>query len=684
MPTIITRGAASALAFGWARITAFLDPYFKYVTMLLPGNGTNGAQNNTFLDSSANAFSITRNGNTTQGAFSPYGSNWSYSSTANGNLLNIAQNTAFAFGTGDFTIEAWVWRSDATAQRAIIDTRGASSGTVGILFYQTTQGYLTVFDGTGTVVGGSAATGFSSNLWTHVAVTRSGTTTTLWIDGVSKATNASDTRNYANGAGGTNIGRQFGSTTNDWIGFISNLRVVKGTALYTSNFTPSTSPLTAVSGTVLLACQSNRFVDNSSNNFTLTLTGSPSILSFSPFSPSTPYNATTNGGSGYFDGTGDELNAGSNAAFAFGTGAYTVELWVYPTVASTSYSAGQGPIFIFNDTTNGFGFWDVSNSGLRIDVRAGSPVLTSTSHLVTNAWNHVVAVRSGTGTNQTSIFLNGTRVANGTDATNWTITGPLKLGGISATGYYINGYATDARVVKGTAVYDPTLSTITVPTAPLTNVTNTQLLCNFTNAGIIDNAMMGDLETVGNAQISTAQSKFGLSSIYFDGNGDYLFAPDSPNYDFGAGDFTIEFWIYRAASGNFMPIEKTISGQFGSWYMEFTSATNVLAWNCSSTGASNNMFNAVSMGTLPSLNTWYHVALVRNGSNFTGYINGVGTSLGTSTATIFKSTYGITVGAHNGSASFYLNGYIDDLRITKGYARYTANFTPPSAPFPTQ
>jgi len=117
MPTAFTRGAGSALALGWARITAFLDPYFEYVSMLLPGNGTNGAQNNTFLDSSTNNFTITRNGNTTQGTFSPYGSNWSYFSAANGNYLTVPQNTAFAFGTGDFTIEAWVFKIEASRQQ---------------------------------------------------------------------------------------------------------------------------------------------------------------------------------------------------------------------------------------------------------------------------------------------------------------------------------------------------------------------------------------------------------------------------------------------------------------------------------------------------------------------------------------------------------------------------------------
>ena len=83
------------------------DAQFNYVTMLLHGDGTNGAQNNTFLDSSANNFTITRNGNTTQGSFSPYGSNWSNYFGGSANYLQTASSTALQLGTGDFTIEFW-------------------------------------------------------------------------------------------------------------------------------------------------------------------------------------------------------------------------------------------------------------------------------------------------------------------------------------------------------------------------------------------------------------------------------------------------------------------------------------------------------------------------------------------------------------------------------------------------
>jgi hypothetical protein len=152
---------------------------------------------------------------------------------------------------------------------------------------------------------GNSTTNVSLNTWTHIAVTRVGTTLTYYINGVASGTGTSSA-NISDTA--VQVMRGFGGITNSPIGYISNLRTVVGTAVYTGNFTPSTTPLTAISGTSLLTCQSNRFKDNSTNNFTITRNGDVSVQRFSPFSPTAAYSAATIGGSGYFNGTTDYIS----------------------------------------------------------------------------------------------------------------------------------------------------------------------------------------------------------------------------------------------------------------------------------------------------------------------------------------------------------------------------------------
>jgi hypothetical protein len=643
------------------------DPYFEYTTLLLPGNGTNGAQNNTFLDGSTNNFTITRNGNTTQGTFSPF------SQTGWGNYFNgssrfsVSSNVALTPGSGDFTIECWIYPTAAFSTFNGIfvgDTTGAMN------FGKISGGIGLRSSGVADII---SATAPSINQWTHIAITRSGTDVRLFYDGVQQGSTVTNSTNFAQST--VYLGDN-GAGTAYWNGYLSNLRFVKGTALYTSNFTPSTTPLTAISNTQFLTFQSNRFIDNSTNAFTLTPSGSPSVVAFSPFNPTASWSAATYGGSGYFDGNGDYLSAGSNSAFAFGTGAYTVECWVYPSSVSQQ-------VYVVNDTTNGSVFYFETNSsaGFSITPRAGTPLVTGGySSLITNSWNHVVFVRGSTSANQTSIFVNGTRVANGTDSTNWTVTGPCLIGGLAAGGYMFTGYLSSTRVVKGTAVYDPTQTTLTVPTAPLTAITNTSLLLNFTNAGIYDATSKNDLETVGNAQISTTQSKWGGSSMYFDGTADYLLPNGSATnmFTFGTGDFTVEFWMNA---------------------ISFTTPT-IIIFDCRplstdglypciyfSSGQIRYFVNNADRitGSTLSASQWYHIALSRSGTNTKLFVDG------TQVGSTYTDSNNYLCGANRpsiGCRGFTLGdnnyyGYLQDLRITKGYARYTANFTAPTAAFPT-
>jgi len=658
------------------------DPYYEYTTLLLPGNGTNGAQNNTFLDSSTNAFSITRNGNTTQGTFSPFSqTGWgNFFRDGFADFLTTPSDAAFGMGTGAWTIEGWFYTSKPLDQFNVvwhIGTINATDGMAGSL------GSNSVGFRSNGQTDISAAVAIS-NQWTHIAWVKNSNTVTIYVNGAAVVSG-----NYTNSIATGLMTIGYNSTGFRFGGYISNLRVIKGTAVYTANFTPPTSPLTAISGTSLLTCQANRFFDASSNNFTITRGGDTSIQAFSPFNPTAAWSAATNGGSGYFDGSGDYLRCSqnTNAAFSLGTGDFTFEAWVFPTVYG-----GSGTFIACQNQSNGsaglsFGLYLTSAglTGLLVGPSSGSYAVNITGTTVPlNAWTHVAVTRSGS---NFTVWKNGVSDTTATSAV--TISqdsssgnlGGWNIGASPVTAQNITGYISDARLVKGTAVYT---TAFTPPTAPLTAITNTSLLTNFTNAGIYDATSKNDLETVGNAQISTTQSKFGGSSMYFDGTGDYLTTPNKNLLNFGNGDFTIEGWFYKTGSqamrpfGTFDASGTNASASVGM----FINATSGLpqAWI---TVGSTFYYAIASTQAIPT-NSWVHYAVVRYGGTLIQFVNGV--QDGTVSVT--------TLSANNGSTNFsigqdglYVNanyqGYIDDFRITKGIARYTSNFTPPTTAFLT-
>jgi hypothetical protein len=652
------------------------DPYWEYVTLMLHGNGTNGAQNNTFLDSSTNNFTITRNGNTTQGTFSPYGSNWSNYFDGSGDYLEIANSTNLDFGSGDFTVECFVNFNSVSTQQAFFSKWRVGPGYEYFFGYDPANGLNFVYSTTGSGagnVGRTYAVTLSVGVWYHVAFCRSSGSTRAFVNGYQVGSTTSDNVAIVT----TNQIQTVGIIRDDALfwpmnGYISNLRVLKGTALYTSNFNTSIIPLTAVTNTQLLTCQSNRFVDNSTNNFTLTRNGDVSVQRFSPFNPTAPYAAVTDGGSGYFDGSGDYLTAPSNAAFAFGTGDFTIEAWIY----CTNFSGVEN--FIFDSrssvSTAGMGFNIEPTTGkLRYSGNANN-VLTSTS-ITANTWTHVAWVRSGS---TLTGYINGVSGGSVSNSDNLTQNvGAIGVVGFSASGYF-NGYISNLRVVKGTAVYT---TNFTPSTTPLTPITNTSLLLNFTNAGIIDNAEMNNLETVGNAQISTAQSKFGGASMLFDGSGDGVQFRSFPQpLSFGTGDFTIEFWVYPATSpnNNWTPI-LTMGFSGGGQEVRLSQNINNTGWGWLYPNNSNNADVYAGFGTLTT-STWSHIAMTRSGSTLRLFKDGVLISTATSISFNFTNrslfSIGLPQAAYSDGA---FNGYVDDVRITTGYARYTAAFTPPTS-----
>lgn len=184
----------------------------------------------------------------------------------------------------------------------------------------------------------------------------------------------------------------------------------------------------------------------------------------------------------------------------------------------------------------------------------------------------------------------------------------------------------------------------------------------------------------GNTQISTAQSKFGGASMAFDGTGDYLSAPNDPAFYFGSGDFTVEGWARAngSISSTACFLGKWSLGTGGLQFIVGAASSNRAYFSLSNDGAASTELVGAS-NSIPS-SVWFHFAGVRSGNVQTMYVNGVSVASGPIVGALFdNAAYSLTAGSNGFSQAF--NGHLDELRITKGVARYTANFTPPSAPF---
>ena len=441
--------------------------------------------------------------------------------------------------------------------------------------------------------------------------------------------------------------------------------------------------------------QNNTFLDSSTNNFTITRNGTPTQGSFSPYALNgVAYSPTLHGGSGYFPGVnGNYLSVPSNAGFNFSSGTFTVECWVY----FDTFRSGFYQVLMGNYINSSSGWALEVDSKYATNVLLfgftgdSGPTITGPS-LSTQTWYHV-AVSGSYGSYK--MFVNGTQVGSTYTGSPSLVGGGLSIGAVTSGGdgagtATMNGRISNLRITNGRACYT---TNFTLPTSPVTLTSNggatpstaptsgqVSLLCDFTNGGIFDNTKKNVLTTVGDAKVSTSVVKYGTGAMYFDGTGDYLTLPASSNFDFGAGNLTFEGWInvpdisstYKCIFSQGYPIQ--IYARAGTIEVYFNDSDDSVSYIVFITGPSNSVV----------ANTWTHFAVVRNGTTFTVYVNGIaGTPATGVSQSVFYSATAPNVGYVTGGLGPYIfNGYIDDLRITKGIARYTANFTPPTRALP--
>jgi hypothetical protein len=640
--------------------------------------------------------------------FNPFGS---VSFNGSNQYLTMPNNSVFNFGSGAFTVEAWVYcDSSVTTQQCIVTNYGGT--TTGWSLQVETGKFVATFSGDGVDILGTTA--LAINQWYHVAISGATGSIKMFVDGNLDGTYTGATT--LNSSAVLSIGRI--ATVGYMNGYISNLRIVNGVAVYTGAFNVPRAPLqgiqptgttniSAITGTqtqlLLQTPNTASFIaDSSANNFTLTNNGAATAAALTPFVNGGGAGwefAGPENGSASFNGSTQYLSRTNDAAFnlPLSSGSVTIEAWIYITSYADSnvvYSVGgvgeitAGRLIFFTNLT----------TGRLVFVITDTTYLDATGPVVPrNAWCHVALVRSGT---TYTVWLNGVSSASAVTASDPTGGGSMRIGrGTSTSTNYFNGFVSNLRLVKGVAVYTDAFTppirqlpavqdanVYGVPSAAITG-TQTSLLLNTPNnsQNILDSSTNNFVITNNGSVLPSGISPFvpDLGAVSFNGTNQSLSIATNTAFEFGSGAFTVECWIYpisfNATDGGFM----AVGPQDGSATWIFRGSNNgtltFTFWSAATT-----VGLILNSGTgIVNLNVWNHLAVTRSGSTFTMWADGVSVATGTSASAISNTgrpariAYGFA-----SSAIRYQNCYISNVRWVKGVAVYTGAFTPSTQPLP--
>lgn len=362
------------------------------------------------------------------------------------------------------------------------------------------------------------------------------------------------------------------------------------------------------------------------------------------------------------------------------TGDFVMECWVYMTGSASSYVLIEA-----RNNTNAYEdfVWYLHNGGyIGFVVGPSYARLDGNSALVPqNQWTHIALVRSG---GIMSAYVNGVRDAvtiNYSGAIT-PVSSTLRIGSNGSNSF--SGYIDDLRItVDSSRGY--TGATIIVPPAvfpdidisglvpdPYYSSVSLLLHADGTGSTFVDSSPTPKTITAyGDATQSATQSKWGGKSAAFDGSGDYL---TIPAIAFGTGDFVLECWLYfNSISGSYTGIYDGRPGVNGAYPALLLNGSNI-AWYVG------NAFEIT--GSSLSAGQWYHVAVARASGSTRMYLNGTQVGTTFSDSTNYASSATTFIG--NGSGGFFMNGFIDDLRITVGSSRGMtgSTITVPTAAFP--
>lgn len=665
----------------------------SYTSFLLKTD-SDGTDNQ--VDASSIGRTITEGGNITSSAFTPYApGGYSAKFDGSGDSISITHDTTLKVASEDFTFECWWYPTVAQTSKQIAGDFVVTS------YPSNCSGWDIILSG-GIIYARWGAPSYQDvttstspvyNSWNHIVFTRNSNTIALFLNGnrIGSSTSsitfsASTSANFYVGWAGS----QSGTTIDPIEGYIRDARLVKGTAVYdpdSTTLTVPTEPLTAITNTSLLCCHLPYFADGSTNDHTITVNGNTANRRFGPYN-FLAYNKTDYGGAVLNDGAGDYMTVPADTTHLTMAGDFTIDFWYFPAAAKTNgFAYGK-----WNNNSDGWAIfltpnWSSGNLGY-VSFYYGnygtneSATSLRSSPITLNAWHYIRIVRSSGVFYMSVNGKVGTRSNYGANGLSWSDTRTFNANtviGITGNTSYNLGLAfmSDFRVIVGTAL---TTGDFTPPTAPVSAVTNTKILtCTNKNSVFDGIADQRSIALNGNATVTGSQSNFvNESSVYFDGSGDYVSVTDGRWKTFGSDDFTIEGWFRADALGG----TRYILGDGASNGQTSTSSISICTYGSNLTvyGWIGSLLEITGSTTL-SAETWYHFALTRSGSNWTLWLNGSSDATYTSSASVNDSSTAFAIGRTGEYDGLYFAGYIQDVRVTKGLARYTSTFTPPTSTF---
>jgi hypothetical protein len=664
------------------------DPYWDRVRLLQNFEGAN-ASTAFYDDVSGDPWSFS--GPTISTDQAKFGSTCGKFAASNAYL----DSPCAAFNKNDFTIECFVYLTATSASLGafIFDMRPTGqNGAYPALYIL--NGAVRYYVNTADQI--TQASGMSTGAWHHVALCRASGVTKLFVDGTQVGSNYTDTNVYQGykmrvGANQNNIGASAFA-----LGYMDAFRVTVGVARYTAAFTPPSVPylqgprydpwfgqVAALMHMDTPADTSGHISDQTGKVYAINGNAAISTLQKKFGAASASFDASLT----------SHIDSPLSGEFSFFAGDLTIEMWVYKPTFTTQYN------FFEVNTTQGANPSDrivlyFPNASANPRFFNNSDRISSSIAVSANTWTHIALTRESAASNNMQLFINGASAGTVSLGTSFQ-EGRIRIGGDGTTAA-INGYIDELRITKGVCRYSAPFPAPNQPHADVLAGNTSDLLSNIVKSLMNMRGSSGATSLIdekartwttgGDVKIDTTQ---GFNAAVFDGTGDSLTTANvQADFDWWIDDYTIEAWI-KASS-------------FSSWeYIDGSNHNPRLHGNMTAASSTSNYWSfgpiaggqlkfyyyngssnsVVSTATVPT-GQLTHIAMTKAVDGIRMFIDGVLVSGPTAISGTPQSSTGVTqtIGAFNSGS---ITGYVKATRVTKGKARYLANFTPQAAPYPT-